>query len=274
MDIDLSPPEGVRSALRRGLELHEEGHSGDGLQSETVAWARKMASGTAASVDKIKKMNAWHARHAVDKKPGWESPPTPGYVAFLLWGGAAGRSWAKSKVEEIERKEKLSSNYMPLSYFGDVDVDSVEGQVDILNRLHADEIRAAMQYANHEVAFKGPNCLSVQAMFAEHYEEELKHAEKLRKLIDWLGGNIENGLEMMATIGPGAPRGLGDVLVSNNNTTMLQQDLVGEQGAIEAYTEAISIFQNRNYMVALTLTEILRDEWEHQRELRDLLNIN
>ena len=36
-------------------------------------------------------MRAWHARHAVDKRPDWDNPPTPGYVAFLLWGGEPGR---------------------------------------------------------------------------------------------------------------------------------------------------------------------------------------
>jgi HK97 family phage prohead protease len=109
-EVNLSPPEGVRSALRRGLKLHEEGHSGDGLVPETVAWARRMSNGEAASEDKIRKMRAWHARHAVDKRPGWENPPTPGYVAFLLWGGAAGRAWSERKVAELDRsKEKAMS---------------------------------------------------------------------------------------------------------------------------------------------------------------------
>jgi HK97 family phage prohead protease len=109
-EVNLTPPEGVRSALRRGLKLHEEGHSGDGLVPETVAWARRMSNGEAASEDKIRKMRAWHARHAVDKRPGWENPPTPGYVAFLLWGGAAGRAWSERKVAELDRsKEKAMS---------------------------------------------------------------------------------------------------------------------------------------------------------------------
>lgn len=109
-EVNLTPPEGVRSALRRGLKLHEEGHSGDGLVPATVAWARRMANGEAATEEKIRKMRAWHARHAVDKRPGWENPPTPGYVAFLLWGGAAGRAWSERKVAELDRsKEKAMS---------------------------------------------------------------------------------------------------------------------------------------------------------------------
>ena len=101
----LKPPQGVREALRRGLELHEAGASGDGLQPETVSWARRMASGEPASRDKIIKMRAWHARHAVDKRPGWDSPPSPGYVAFLLWGGEPGRVWSNKVSEIIDREE-------------------------------------------------------------------------------------------------------------------------------------------------------------------------
>lgn len=52
-------------------------------------------------------MNAWFARHAVDRKPGWSLPgkETPGYVAWLLWGGDAGRTWAADKVRELEEKK-------------------------------------------------------------------------------------------------------------------------------------------------------------------------
>ena len=101
----LTPPQGVREALRRGLELHEAGASGDGLQPETVAWARRMARGEQASREKIIKMRAWHARHAVDKRPEWDNPPTPGYVAFLLWGGEPGRVWSNKVAEMIDREE-------------------------------------------------------------------------------------------------------------------------------------------------------------------------
>jgi bacterioferritin len=158
-------------------------------------------------------------------------------------------------------------------FFEDVDHNSIQGQIEILNRLHADEIRAAMQYVNHQVAYKGINCLPIQEMFYEHYQDELGHAEKLRNLIDWLGGLMENGLEMMSVIGPGALKGKGDVQMSQINEVMLEQDLTGEDTAIEAYSEAIAIFQPRVPMVALALTEIITDEYEHRRDLRNLLNL-
>lgn len=109
-DINFSPPQGVRDALRRGLELHDQGFSGEGLQADTVAWASRMASGEPASPEKIIAMRAWHARHATDKKPGWDDPPTPGYVAFLLWGGAPGVTWSETIAARMERADEEASS--------------------------------------------------------------------------------------------------------------------------------------------------------------------
>jgi hypothetical protein len=108
MSVDLTAPEGVRAALRRGLRLHEAGRSGDGLKPETVAWARRLADGDAASEQKVREMSAWHKRHAASKSPGWDEPgkEKPGFVAFLLWGGEPGEAWADRKVAELDRAER------------------------------------------------------------------------------------------------------------------------------------------------------------------------
>jgi hypothetical protein len=103
-EVSLVPSEGMRSAAKRGLELYEAGRGGDGLVSATISDARKMSRGEALSADKVKRMRAWFARHYVDKKPGWsdKGKETPGYVAHLLWGGDAGRSWSEAKVKQME----------------------------------------------------------------------------------------------------------------------------------------------------------------------------
>lgn len=112
MPVDLTAPEGVRSALRRGLRLHEAGRSGDGLKPETVAWARRLAGGDAASEQKVREMSAWHKRHAASKSPGWDKPgkEKPGFVAFLLWGGEPGDAWADRKVRELDNAEQKSAH--------------------------------------------------------------------------------------------------------------------------------------------------------------------
>lgn len=162
-----------------------------------------------------------------------------------------------------------------MAFFEDIDITTVEGQVDVLNRLHADEIRAAMQYVNHRVAIKGVTSLQDQAMLDEHYKEELDHADKLSTWIDWLGGLMDNGLEEMAIIGPAAQQNAGDIWKADERMTrneILEFDLKAELTAIQAYTEAIAMFQPVNPAIALTLSEILADEYEHRRDLRNLLS--
>ena len=97
-EADVVAPEAVRAQLRKGLSLLD--HAGDGLMPKTVSEARDIAAGNPVSQDKLIRMRAWFARHAVDKRPGWEKEITPGYVAWLLWGGNIGRTWANSALSE------------------------------------------------------------------------------------------------------------------------------------------------------------------------------
>lgn len=105
--VSLKPTAGMAAAAKRGLRLHEEGKSGDGLKPETVARANKLARREEMNEAWVREMNAWFARHAVDQKPGWDTPgkETPGFVAHLLWGGNAARNFAKRKVAALDREE-------------------------------------------------------------------------------------------------------------------------------------------------------------------------
>lgn len=108
--IDYSVPKGVKEELARGLEWHEEGHSGDGLLPETVAWARRMVNGADISPEKARKMRAWLARHEADKAgegftPDEKGFPSPGRVAWALWGGDPAVAWSSKLVRQIEAEE-------------------------------------------------------------------------------------------------------------------------------------------------------------------------
>jgi phage-related protein (TIGR01555 family) len=109
--INMRPPDGVKEELKRGLEWHKEGKSGKGLVPATVAWARRLASGQPISPAKAVKMRAWLARHEVDKqgegyKPGEDGFPSPGRVAWALWGGDAGVAWSGKLVGQLEAAKR------------------------------------------------------------------------------------------------------------------------------------------------------------------------
>lgn len=104
--IDMSPPKVVRNACKRGVQLYEEGHGGDGLRPATIRWARRLAAGADITADKARLMRAWLARHASDRRPDWHDPPTPGYVAWLLWGGDDAVGWSNKLVRQLEAADK------------------------------------------------------------------------------------------------------------------------------------------------------------------------
>ena len=102
--VSLRPSAGMASAAREGLRLHEDGKSGDGLKPETVSRAGKISRREVLTSSHVIEMNAWFARHASDKKPGWDKAgeETPGYVAWQLWGGNAARDWSASKAKALK----------------------------------------------------------------------------------------------------------------------------------------------------------------------------
>ena len=94
------PPQAVRNNAARGLELRKK--HGRGGTEVGVARARDLSNGKALSLDTINRMVSYFARHEVDKKgEGW-GVDSAGYIAWLLWGGDAGRSWANG----ISNREK------------------------------------------------------------------------------------------------------------------------------------------------------------------------
>ena len=106
-DIDFSPPAGVRAECRKGVDWYEAGEGGDGLKPETVRWARKLRDGDDITPAKARKMRAWLARHEVDKdgtgfSPGEDGYPSPGRVAWALWGGDPAVGWSSKLVDRMD----------------------------------------------------------------------------------------------------------------------------------------------------------------------------
>lgn len=107
--IDLSAPAFMRASAKRGLALHEQGLSGDGLVPQTVEDARKMAAGQVTEA-KWRKIGAWIARHIDDLDAVQGDEITAGLVAMLLWGGGSTKASARRAQEYAYRiVERLDS---------------------------------------------------------------------------------------------------------------------------------------------------------------------
>lgn len=103
MAINLTPSDGMAAAAKRGLELAANGRGGGGLEPATKARARKIAAKSPLTPAHVKRMHSFFSRHAVDRKPDWgkAGKETPGYVAWQLWGGDAGKAWAAAKTKAL-----------------------------------------------------------------------------------------------------------------------------------------------------------------------------
>lgn len=99
------PPSSVASAAKRGLELRRK-HNRGGTEVG-VARARDLSNRKGLSYKTVKRMKAYFDRHEVDKKgEGW-GKDSAGYIAWLLWGGDAGRSWANKIIKQKEKKSSV-----------------------------------------------------------------------------------------------------------------------------------------------------------------------
>lgn len=103
----LKPPQSVVNNYKRGLELHEEGKTGDGLEPGTVRVARDIVAGESVTEDWARKANRWWGRNERFLK---EPSDSPAYASAMLWGGAAGRDWYRSVVKKLEANSDLTES--------------------------------------------------------------------------------------------------------------------------------------------------------------------
>jgi HK97 family phage major capsid protein/HK97 family phage prohead protease len=104
-EIDTRPTEAMAEEAQRGLDWRAE--FGRGGTEIGVARARDLANRRELSLDTVRRMASFFARHAVDKQaegfsPGEEGYPSAGRIAWALWGGDPGESWANERVSRMD----------------------------------------------------------------------------------------------------------------------------------------------------------------------------
>lgn len=117
------PPQSVRSAAAHGLELREKWKRGGLSNSEAsdqgigsgVQRAVNLKNGDALSLSTVKRMHAFFSRHEKNFAPSKKESdggPTAGTIAWYLWGGNAGKSWAAGIVADAEKVAKVEGAYV------------------------------------------------------------------------------------------------------------------------------------------------------------------
>ena len=100
------PTEAMAKEAERGLKWREEYNRGGTQVGVTRANQLKNRENLSAST--VKRMHSYFSRHEVDKQgqgfsPGEEGYPSAGRIAWALWGGDPGQSWARDKVAGMDK---------------------------------------------------------------------------------------------------------------------------------------------------------------------------
>ena len=130
--------------------------------------------------------------------------------------------------------------------------------IDKLNEDLAREYQAIIAYVVYSQVLKGAEFMSIAKELEAHAKEELQHALKVSRHIDYLGG--------MPTATAKA------VKLTESAEEMLRADLANENETVRNYRERVRQCESLGeYGIAEDIREILRQEQEHQIDLATAL---
>jgi len=139
--------------------------------------------------------------------------------------------------------------------------------IELLNRALCDEWLAYYQYWIGAKVVKGPMKDAVIAELVQHANDELRHADMLVMRILELGGTPVLSPKQwfeLTNCGYDAPE---DPFVRK----ILEQNIKGEQCAIDTYNEIMKITRDIDPVTYNLALQIMTDEMEHEEDLQSLL---
>ena len=135
-----------------------------------------------------------------------------------------------------------------------------KGLIKLLNEDLSREYQAIIAYVNYSQVLKGAQYMKIAAELEKHAGEELEHALKIAKQIDYLGG--------MPSVTP-VP-----VKTSDKAEQMLKFDLENERVTIANYRRRVRQADDLSeFALSEVLREILVQEQDHLIELATALGV-
>ena len=136
-----------------------------------------------------------------------------------------------------------------------------ERMIQLLNEDLAGEYQAIIAYTVYSQVLKGAAYTDIARELEAHAGQELAHAIKIAKQIDYLGG--------MPSVTP------KPVKASRDPVTMLRADLENERETVGRYRERIRQAEAMGeFALSETLRAIIVQEQEHEIDLSAALDIN
>ena len=139
--------------------------------------------------------------------------------------------------------------------------DARQELIDALNEDLSREYQAVIAYVVYSQVMKGAQYMKIAAELELHAGEELAHAIKIAKQIDYLGGKPTVQAKPVKT--------------SDKATDMLRFDLDNETDTVRNYQERVRQCEAlEEYAMAEEIRMILVQEQEHQIDLATALGID
>ena len=137
-DIDLKPTEAMAEEAQKGLDWRRE--FGRGGTEVGVARARQLVNRQEVSAETVRRMHSYFSRHEVDKEaegfsPGEDGYPSAGRIAWALWGGDVGQSWARNKDRQLDKIDEEATRAIE-DEFPDKTITALENKVKEHNEEH------------------------------------------------------------------------------------------------------------------------------------------
>ena len=107
-EIDLESysdyPDSVKNNAKRGIELNEKVNNKCATQVGKVR-AQQLAQGKALTKETIKRMFSYLSR--AEEYYNSEDTEACGTISYLLWGGKSAKTWAESKLKQLEMDSEV-----------------------------------------------------------------------------------------------------------------------------------------------------------------------
>ena len=137
-DINLTPTDAMAKEAQRGLDWRKE--FGRGGTEVGVARARQLVNQQEVSAETVRRMHSYFSRHEVDKEgegfsPGEDGYPSAGRIAWALWGGDVGQSWARNKDRQLDKIDEDATRAIE-DEFPDKTITALENKVEEHNEEH------------------------------------------------------------------------------------------------------------------------------------------
>jgi hypothetical protein len=238
-----SPTSGMKSAAKRGLEMVKK--YGRGGTAIGRGRASDIAAGRSLSIKVVARMVSFFARHGVNegknKKPNGE--PTNHYIAWLLWGGNAGRSWSNKIWKSYQSKKKNQKSSLKGEYENSPSCQGSVSASDAVNSQNSNQTESRMNLSEILAQMAAKPATNDQIAVLEQYSTSAAGADKI-VLDSLLSSKRDLALkEKEATLLEQKRKAKEDEVAALTDK-VVQLSIISEQNKQLAYSQRVEVFCN------------------------------